>query len=154
MSNCLWPHGLYSPWNSPGQNIEVGSLSFLQGLFPTQGLNPGLPHCRQILYQLPKKSSNKCPKNFLIEGVHQVPGQGCKWCSDYLLLSSQSKSGFPQQMGALPAGSSQLCFSGTHPQPKEAASPTSFPGIAPVQWSICVVVQRPILSQCGVTLQG
>ena len=43
---------MYSPWNSPGQNTGVGSLSFLQGIFPTQGSNPGLPHCRQILYQL------------------------------------------------------------------------------------------------------
>ena len=41
-----------SPWNSPGQNTGVGSLSLLQGIFPTQGLNSGLPHCRQILYQL------------------------------------------------------------------------------------------------------
>ena len=48
----LRPHGLHSPWNSPGQNTGVGSLSLLQGIFPTQGLNPGLPHCRQILYQL------------------------------------------------------------------------------------------------------
>ena len=48
----LRSHGLYSPWNSPGQNTGVGSLSFLQGIFPTQGLNPGLPHCRRILYQL------------------------------------------------------------------------------------------------------
>ena len=45
-------HGLYSPWNSPGQNTGVGSLFLLQGSFPTQGLNPGLPHCRWILYQL------------------------------------------------------------------------------------------------------
>ena len=52
MSDSLWPHGLYSPWNSPGQNTGVGSRSLLQGIFPTQGLNPGLPHCRQILYQL------------------------------------------------------------------------------------------------------
>ena len=42
MSNSLWPHGLYSPWNSPGQNAGAGSLSLLQGIFPTQGLNPGL----------------------------------------------------------------------------------------------------------------
>ena len=48
----LRSHGLYSPWNSPGQNTGVGSLSFLQGIFPTQGLKPGLPHCRRILYQL------------------------------------------------------------------------------------------------------
>ena len=43
---------LYSPWNSPGQNSGVGNLSLLQGVFPTQGLNPGLPYCRWILYQL------------------------------------------------------------------------------------------------------
>ena len=45
-------HGLYSPWNSPGQNTGVGSLSLLQGIFPTQGLNQGLLLCRQILYLL------------------------------------------------------------------------------------------------------
>ena len=56
MSDSLQPHG-YSPWNSPGQNTGVGSLSLLQGIFPTQGLNPGLPHCRQILYQLSHKGS-------------------------------------------------------------------------------------------------
>ena len=44
--------GLYSPWNSPGQNTGVGSLSLLQGIFPKQGWNPGLPHCRWVLYQL------------------------------------------------------------------------------------------------------
>ena len=57
MSDSLWPHGLYSPWNSPGQNTGVGSLSLLQGIFPTQGSNPGLPHCRRILYQLSHKGS-------------------------------------------------------------------------------------------------
>ena len=57
MSNSLWPHGLYSPWNCPGQNTGVGSLSLLQGVFPTQGSNPGLPHCRQILDQLSHQGS-------------------------------------------------------------------------------------------------
>ena len=57
VSNSLWPHGLGSPWNSPGQNTGVGSLSLLQGIFPTQGLNPGLLHCGQILYQLSHKGS-------------------------------------------------------------------------------------------------
>ena len=52
MSDSLWPHGLYSPWNSPGQNTGVGSLSLLQGIFPTQGSNPGLLHCRWVLYQV------------------------------------------------------------------------------------------------------
>ena len=44
-------------WNSPGQNTGVGSLSLLQGIFPTQGLNPGLLHCRKMLYQLSYKGS-------------------------------------------------------------------------------------------------
>ena len=57
MSDSLQPHGLYSPWNSLGQNTQVGSHSILQGIFPTQGSNPGLPHCRQTLYQLSHKGS-------------------------------------------------------------------------------------------------
>ena len=57
VSDSLRPHGLYSPWNSPGQNTGAGSFSLLQGIFPTQGLNPGLPHCRQIFYQLSHKGS-------------------------------------------------------------------------------------------------
>ena len=57
VSDFLQPHGLYSPWNSPGQNTWVGNLSLLQGVFPTQGLDPGLPHCRQILYQLSQEGS-------------------------------------------------------------------------------------------------
>ena len=55
--DCLRPHGLYIPRNSPGQNTEVGSRSLLQGNFPTQGLNPSLPHCRRILYQLSHKGN-------------------------------------------------------------------------------------------------
>ena len=43
VSDSSLPHGLYSSWNSPNQNTGVGSLSLLQGIFPTQGLNPGLP---------------------------------------------------------------------------------------------------------------
>ena len=50
--DSLQPLELYSPWNVPGQNTGVGSLSLLQGIFPTQESNPGLLHCRQVLYQL------------------------------------------------------------------------------------------------------
>ena len=57
VSDSLLPHGLYSLWNSPDQNTGVGSLSLLQVIFPTQGSNPGLPHCRRILYQLSHKGS-------------------------------------------------------------------------------------------------
>ena len=57
LSDALRPHGLCSLWNTPGQNTRVGSLSILQGIFPTQGSNADLPHCRPILYQLSHKGS-------------------------------------------------------------------------------------------------
>ena len=47
----------HSPWDSPGQNTAVGSCSLLQVIFPIQGSNPGLLHCRQILYQLSYRGS-------------------------------------------------------------------------------------------------
>ena len=56
MYNSLWPHRLYSPRNSPGQNTGVSSRSLLQGIFLTLGSNPGLPHYRWIL----------CPANRFI----------------------------------------------------------------------------------------
>ena len=61
-SDSLPPRGLYSPWNSPGQNTGVGSLSLLQGIFSTQRSNPGLPHCRRILYQLSHQGSPRILK--------------------------------------------------------------------------------------------
>ena len=78
MSDSLWSHGLYSLWNSPGQNTGVGSLSLLQGIFPTQESNPVLPHCRGILYQLSHKGSPK-----LLEWVAYLFSKG----------SSQLRSG-------------------------------------------------------------
>ena len=55
-----------TPWNFPGQNTEVDRLSLLQGIFPTQDLNPGLPHCRWFLYQLSHKGS-------IIQTIYQKP---------------------------------------------------------------------------------
>ena len=54
VSNSLGSHGLgptrfLCPWDSPGKNTGVGCHSLLQGIFPAQGSNPGLLHCRQIL---------------------------------------------------------------------------------------------------------
>ena len=57
VSDSLQPRGLYSPWNSPGQHTGGSSFSLLQGILPTQGSNPGLPCCRQILYQLSHQGS-------------------------------------------------------------------------------------------------
>ena len=59
VSNSLWPHGLYSPWISPGQNTGVSSLFLLQGIFTTQESNRGLLHCRLFfsLHQLSYQGS-------------------------------------------------------------------------------------------------
>ena len=63
VSDCLRPHGLYTPWNSPDQNTGVGSLSLLQGIFPTQESNSGLPHYRWFLYQLTHREAPRTTLN-------------------------------------------------------------------------------------------
>ena len=75
MSNSLWPHGLCSPWNSPGQNIGVGSLSLLQGIFPAQWSNWGLPHCRWILYQLSHQGSPPYSQSHVFSLSHLWMGE-------------------------------------------------------------------------------
>ena len=47
-----WTTRLLGPWDFPGKNTGVGCHFLLQGIFLTQGSNPGLPHCRQMLYRL------------------------------------------------------------------------------------------------------
>ena len=88
MSNSLGPHGLY---NSPGQNAGLGSLSPFQGIFPTQGSNPGLPSCRQILYQLSHKGSPRILEwiaYFLLQWIFPTQGSnlGLLHCRLLLLL--------------------------------------------------------------------
>ena len=51
------PPGSSVHGDSPGKNTGVGCHALLQGLFPTQGSNPGLPHCRWILYRLSHQGS-------------------------------------------------------------------------------------------------
>ena len=74
MSDSLQLHGLYCPWNSPGQNTRVGSLFLLQGIFPTQGLNPGLPHCRRFPYQ---RNFQESPR--ILEWVAYLFSSGSFW---------------------------------------------------------------------------
>ena len=62
MSDSLQPHGLqparlFCPWNSPGKNTGVNCHFLLQGIFPTQGSNLSLLHCKQILYHLSHQGS-------------------------------------------------------------------------------------------------
>ena len=67
---------IYTPWNSPGHNTGVGSLSLLQWIFPIQGSNPGLPHCRRILYQLSHREAQEyCVGSlFLLQGIFPTQG--------------------------------------------------------------------------------
>ena len=64
------------PWDSPGQNTGMGSLALLQGIFPTQGLNLGLPHCRRILYQLSHKESPRTLEWVAIPSPGDLPDPG------------------------------------------------------------------------------
>jgi len=61
----LQPARFLCPWNSPRKNTGVGCHSLLQGIFPTQGSNPGLQHCRQILYHLSHQESPLLPHSFV-----------------------------------------------------------------------------------------
>ena len=74
MSNSLQPHELYSPRNSLGQNTRVVNFSFDQQNFPTQGSNPGLLHCRWILYQLSHKGSPR-----ILEWIAYPFSRGSSW---------------------------------------------------------------------------
>ena len=72
VSDSLWPHGLWParllcPWDSPGKDTEVGCHALFQGIFLTQELNPGLQHCRQILYRLSHQGSP------LVTAVYRAP---------------------------------------------------------------------------------
>ena len=80
VSDSLWPHGLYSPWNFPGQNTGVGSHSLLQGIFPTQESNPGLPHCRRVFYRLSHQGS---PRILCIAFAYhgQISGVWVMWAA-------------------------------------------------------------------------
>ena len=88
VSDSLQPHGLHSPWNSPGQNTGMGSRSLLQGIFPTQGLKPGLPNCRHILNQLSHKGSHLCYtlKFYSHEIHHWKCHQLCSMILEWTLL--------------------------------------------------------------------
>ena len=65
---------IHIPWNSQGQNTGVGSCSLLQGIFPTLASNPGLPHCRWILYQLSWQGSPR-----ILEWVAYPFSRGSSW---------------------------------------------------------------------------
>ena len=92
------PHGQYSPWNPPGQNTGVGSLSLLQGIFPTQGSNPGLLHCLPAELQA-KPKNTQVGSFFLLQRI--FPTQESNWgllhCRQ--ILYQLSYQGSPNKLG-------------------------------------------------------
>ena len=71
------------------QDTGVGSLSLLQGIFPTHGSNPGLPHCRQILYQLSHKRSPRILA-WVAYPFSSKSSQPRKWMDWYLVSNSHT----------------------------------------------------------------
>ena len=89
VSDSLWPHGLQPtrllcPWNSPSRNTGVGCHFLLQGIFPTQGSNLGLPHCRQTLYQLSHQGSLYLSPCYLNEKTTDHNSKGA-WPNSWLV---------------------------------------------------------------------
>ena len=82
------PWTIDSPWNSPGQNTRVGRLSLLQGIFPTQGSRPRLPHCRRILYQLSYQGSPKIHISLFSRSVMSVETPWTSACQASLSITN------------------------------------------------------------------
>ena len=103
VSDSLRPHGLYNlagfslHGHSPGKNIRVGCHDLPQGIFPTQGSNPGLPHCRQSLHHL----------------SHQGSPRILEWVSPALLQGNLPDPGIQLGSHVLQAESLQLSYQGS-----------------------------------------
>ena len=103
VSDSLRPHGLYSLWNSPAQNIGVGILSFLQGIFPTQVSNPGFPHCRRIPYQLSHKGSPR-----ILEWVAYLSSSRSSWPRNLMGSLAMKADSLPTELSGKPTISQSL----------------------------------------------
>ena len=104
MSDSLRPHGLYSPWDSPGQNSGVGGLSLLQRIFPTQGSNPDSPTLQvdSLPAEPPGKPMNSGVGSLsLLQGIFptQELNQGLLHCRQ--ILYQLSYQGSPIQNSAI-----------------------------------------------------
>ena len=98
---CMCPTRLLCPWHSPGKNTEVGSHSILEGIFPTKGSNPGLPHCRQILHHLSHLGSpTQKPFPIWWQG-HQQKIQPAFYQDDIQQLGGEKKISYHSNTGIL-----------------------------------------------------
>ena len=88
VSDLLWPHGLCSPWNSSGQNTGVGSLSLLQGIFPTQGSNPFSCIAGRVFTSWATREAQECWNGQPIPSLGDLPDPGIEPGSSALKADS------------------------------------------------------------------
>ena len=100
VSKCKWKslshdplcnpmdHGLHSPWNSPGRNTGVGSLSLLQGVFPTQGPKPGVPIAGGFFTSWATRKAQECWSGQPFPSPANLPDLGIKLRSPALQVDS------------------------------------------------------------------
>ena len=97
VSDSSRPHGLFSQWNSPGQNTGLGSPSLLQRIFPTQWSNPGLPHLfhkplamfLKLYSQINSPEKIVLKKSFIAQGsLHTI---FCSWKEDQYIHNKYSE---------------------------------------------------------------
>ena len=164
----------YSPRNSPGQNTGVGSLFLLQGIFPPQGLNPGLLHCRQILYQLshkvqfssvqfsrlvvsdflwpPESQHARLPCLSPTPGVHSDSRPSLsQWCHPAISSSVVPFSSCPQSLPASESFLMNQLFAGGGQSIGVSALTSFLPkntqGWSPLQWTGWISLQSKGLSR-------
>ena len=102
VSDSLQTHPLYSPWNSLDQNTGVCSISLLQGIFPTQGLKPTLPHCRQILNQFNHRGRPRILEWVAYPFSSRLPDPGIEPGSPVLQVDS-----LPTELSGKPHGQNE-----------------------------------------------
>ena len=109
------------PWDFPGKNTGVGCHFLLQEIFPTQGLNPGLPHCRQTLYCLSHQGRSEILQLFIVLPYSLLPTLG--------LLSLPALIGecFDLFNSSLTSNNSLLAFFGSCLQSSASSQPASGP---------------------------
>ena len=125
MSDSLWVQGLsptrlLHPWGCPGKNTGVGCHFLLQGIFPTQGSNPGLLHWRQMLYPLSHQGS---PIQRLT-GLPK-PGETKEWMFGYTWPSVLCPHSHTMQ-GYLTNLELDLSIRGKKKKKKETSSPSNW----------------------------
>ena len=150
VSNSLPPHRLI-PWNFPCQNTGLGSSSLLQGIFPTQRSNPGLPHFRRILYHLSHKVSPR-----ILEWVTYPFSSGSSWPRNQTGVSCIEGRFFINWAQGSPLGIGVLLNSGvnvnfTSQLKKYQLKEKSHPELEAMSWTIlrrktkgAVGINRPL----------